>query len=252
MCLKRFLGKGPHRTKSSMTGKRNKPPENGFKIRSCIARTDLKNKAFYYFGLILKIRSCSARSDPKNKRARFSGTKCPQNLYDKNDKDNSDSYKQGVECWIHGNHGNHGNDENHRNPGCKTRVPQTTGLEMPDHLRSFAAFCALAFSFLCGHLRSFALICVFLRPTARLERPHLGTAEECPKPVFCSGFRRPPPEIRFRLRCDGLTICLFVAGCLVATFLHGNPPLRRMKKGKPSQNPPKTPETILVAKKQNM
>ena len=27
--------------------------------------------------------------------------------------DESDSYKQGVECWIRGNHGNHGNDENH-------------------------------------------------------------------------------------------------------------------------------------------
>ena len=41
-----------------------------------------------------------------------------------NDKDNSDSYKQGVECWIRGNHGNHGNGENHRNPGCEPRVPQ--------------------------------------------------------------------------------------------------------------------------------
>ena len=51
---------------------------------------------------------------------------------DENDEDNSDSYKQGVECWIHGNHGNHENDENHENPGCKPRVPQTTGLEIPD------------------------------------------------------------------------------------------------------------------------
>ena len=41
---------------------------------------------------------------------------------DENDKDNSDSYKQEVECWI---------TENHENPGCKPRVPQTTGL---DHL----------------------------------------------------------------------------------------------------------------------
>ena len=49
-----------------------------------------------------------------------------------NDEDNSDSYKQGVECWIRGNHGNHENDENHENPGCKPRVPQTTGLEIPD------------------------------------------------------------------------------------------------------------------------
>ena len=48
-----------------------------------------------------------------------------------NDEDNSDSYKQGVECWIRGNHGNHENDENHGNPGCKPRVPQTTGLEIP-------------------------------------------------------------------------------------------------------------------------
>ena len=51
---------------------------------------------------------------------------------DENDNDNSDSYKQGVECWIHGNHGNHDNYENHGNPGCKPRVPQTTGLEIPD------------------------------------------------------------------------------------------------------------------------
>ena len=48
-----------------------------------------------------------------------------------NDEDNSDSYKQGVECWSRGNHGNHENDENHENPGCKPRVPQTTGLEIP-------------------------------------------------------------------------------------------------------------------------
>ena len=39
-----------------------------------------------------------------------------------NDEDNSNSDKQGVECWS-GNHG-HGNDENHGNPGCKPRVPQ--------------------------------------------------------------------------------------------------------------------------------
>ena len=51
---------------------------------------------------------------------------------DENDEDNSDSYKQGVECWIRGNHGNHENDENHENPGCKPRVPQTTGLEIPE------------------------------------------------------------------------------------------------------------------------
>ena len=49
-----------------------------------------------------------------------------------NDEDNSDSHKQGVECWICRNHGNHGNDRNHGNPGCKPRVPQTTGLEIPD------------------------------------------------------------------------------------------------------------------------
>ena len=38
---------------------------------------------------------------------------------DENNEDTPDSYKQGVECWIHGNHGNHENDENHENPGCK-------------------------------------------------------------------------------------------------------------------------------------
>ena len=45
-----------------------------FKIRSCITRTDLKNKAFSAdFVPIFKIRSCSVRSDLKNKSARFSG-----------------------------------------------------------------------------------------------------------------------------------------------------------------------------------
>ena len=52
---------------------------------------------------------------------------------DDNDEDIPDSYKQGVECRIRGNHGNHENDGNHENPGCKPRVPQTTGLEIPDH-----------------------------------------------------------------------------------------------------------------------
>ena len=51
------------------------------------------------------------------------------NTNHENDEDNSDSYKQGVECWISGNHRN---NENHRNPGCKPRVPQTTGLEIPE------------------------------------------------------------------------------------------------------------------------
>ena len=43
-----------------------------------------------------------------------------------NDEDNSDSYKQEVECWINENHETHRNDENHGNPGCKPGVPQTT------------------------------------------------------------------------------------------------------------------------------
>ena len=50
-----------------------------------------------------------------------------------NDEDIPDSHKQGVECWIRGNHGNRENDENHGNPGCKPRVPQTTGLEIPEY-----------------------------------------------------------------------------------------------------------------------
>ena len=45
-----------------------------FKIRSCITRTDLNNKALSAdFSHIFKIRSCSTRSDLKNKSARFSG-----------------------------------------------------------------------------------------------------------------------------------------------------------------------------------
>ena len=55
---------------------------------------------------------------------------------DENDEDNSDSYKQGVECWIRRNHGKHENDENHENPGCKPRVPQTIGLEIPEQAHS--------------------------------------------------------------------------------------------------------------------
>ena len=59
---------------------------------------------------------------------------------DENDEDNSDSYKQGVECWIRGNHGNHENEENHENPGCQPRVPQTTGLEIPEKRPVHIAF----------------------------------------------------------------------------------------------------------------
>ena len=46
-----------------------------FKIRSCTATSDLKNKAFSVlnFAYFLKIRSSSARSDLINKSARFSG-----------------------------------------------------------------------------------------------------------------------------------------------------------------------------------
>ena len=50
---------------------------------------------------------------------------------DESGEDNSDSYRQGVECWISGKH--HGNDENHENPGCKPWVPQTTGLDIPEY-----------------------------------------------------------------------------------------------------------------------
>ena len=59
---------------------------------------------------------------------------------DENDEDNSDSYKQGVECWIRGNHGNRENDKNHANPGCKPRVPQTTGLEIPEYKNNLRGF----------------------------------------------------------------------------------------------------------------
>ena len=49
------------------------------------------------------------------------------------DEDISDSYKQGLECWISGNHENHEHDENHWNPVCKPRLLQTTDLEVPDN-----------------------------------------------------------------------------------------------------------------------
>ena len=32
------------------------------------------------------------------------------------------------------NHGNREDDKNRENPGCKPQVPQTTGLEIPDHV----------------------------------------------------------------------------------------------------------------------
>ena len=53
-----------------------------------------------------------------------------------NAENDTDIYKQGVECWIRGNHGNHKNNENHgANRGFpKPRVPQATGLEIPDNL----------------------------------------------------------------------------------------------------------------------
>ena len=54
---------------------------------------------------------------------------------DESDEDNSDSYKQGFERWTSENHGTHENDETHENPGCKPRVPQTTGLEIPEERR---------------------------------------------------------------------------------------------------------------------
>ena len=40
----------------------------------------------------------------------------------RNDEDNSDSYKQGLECWISGNRGNHGK--------VQTTHAQTTSLEI--------------------------------------------------------------------------------------------------------------------------
>ena len=52
---------------------------------------------------------------------------------DINNKDNSGSYKQGVEWWTGGHHKNHRNDENYRNPERKSRVPQTTGVEIPEN-----------------------------------------------------------------------------------------------------------------------
>ena len=50
---------------------------------------------------------------------------------DKNDEDNSDSYKQGIECWIRGNHGNHRNDKNHRNLGANHGFPKQRVLKYP-------------------------------------------------------------------------------------------------------------------------
>ena len=45
-----------------------------------------------------------------------------------NDEDNSESYKEGVDCWICRKYRKHGNDEKRGNPGCKPRVPPNNGL----------------------------------------------------------------------------------------------------------------------------
>ena len=115
---------------------------------------------------------------------------------DENDEDNSDSYKQGVECWIRGNHGNHENDENHGNPGCKPRVPQTTGLEVPD----FSVQCHSL-----GHFRvslqkeeNLFLACDWPRPPHRVSRPFgPGTpqeSEKSPERVFRGRAPKGPKE----------------------------------------------------------
>ena len=53
---------------------------------------------------------------------------------DENDEDNSDGYEEGVECWIRLVEitGTTEMTKAHGNPGCKPRVPQATGLEIPD------------------------------------------------------------------------------------------------------------------------
>ena len=48
-----------------------------------------------------------------------------------NDENNSDSCKQGVECWINGNPGNHGMTKTAEIQGCKQWLPQVAGLEIP-------------------------------------------------------------------------------------------------------------------------
>ena len=52
---------------------------------------------------------------------------------DKNEEETSDSYKEGVECWLSRNHGK----------GCKPRLAQTTGLlEIPEkHATKRYQFC---------------------------------------------------------------------------------------------------------------
>ena len=51
---------------------------------------------------------------------------------DENDEDNSDSYKEGVECWIRGKSRKPRKWRKPTQSGCKPRVPQTTGLQIPD------------------------------------------------------------------------------------------------------------------------
>ena len=50
-----------------------------------------------------------------------------------------------LSAGFAGYHGNHERDENHGNAGCKPRVPQTTGLEIPDNLPGADNMCGQKF-----------------------------------------------------------------------------------------------------------
>ena len=117
-----------------------------------------------YFGYFYKPNLWFACGSPFTKTTEITKTT-------KKDEGSSESYKQGVERWIRGNHGNHGNDENDRNPGCKPRVPQTTGLEIPVYfdLLNQMGLCKFGLAGSCGGFSS--SLCCFSYAGTGCTRP---------------------------------------------------------------------------------
>ena len=76
-------------------------------------------------------------------------------------------------------HGNHGNDENHGNPGCKPRVPQTTGLEIPDIFDQFYPNPRTYFWLFLTYLHYFGA-------SGPLARPQLHNTINCPRISVCN------------------------------------------------------------------
>ena len=103
------------------------------------------------------------------------------------DEDNSDSYKQGVQCWSNRKHRNHGNDENHGNPECKSPVLQITGLEIPEFwVHANGGVINGGVACVCTNWRVFARFCAFLlaKMACRKSRIWHNRAKMCKKRIY--------------------------------------------------------------------